>query len=73
MNITPLNKSVVMAGSQEALASQLQVTQGAIQKALISKRNIFIVTDLQGSTAVEIKSAFNTEPDLGAITKMIKV
>lgn len=66
MAIFQLNKA-----TQTKIASRLGVTQGAISQATLNKRNIFIIEDEKGVSAVEIKSAFNTNPDLDKISGIL--
>lgn len=73
MDIKTLEQALSFMGSQDALALQLGITQGAVQKALTAKRNIFVITGAESVSAIEVKSAFNSKPDLLAFINAIEV
>ena len=61
-------KQVMSSSRQSKIATQLGVTQGAISQANSKQRNIFIVENDDGVSAFEIKSVFNTNPNLELIS-----
>lgn len=64
-------KDYLQQATEYRLAADLNITAGAINQAVKKERNIYIVTDDNGISAFELKPAFNTDPDIAQIDKIV--